>query len=501
MAASFLWFAIKTIHWPLTGDASLMRYVGFLMDHGWVPYRDIGDINLPGSYVPDWLVVHFLGTAALPWRLYDLGLLTVIFAGMHLVPRRGVVFVTIWGGCLFALIHGRDGLQQVGQRDLTAAALLLSGVVCLFRGIRSARSWPTIAFGFYVGLATMMKPTFALFLLLILPDIWSNHKIARRAIHRIVMAIIGWLLPVVGCLTWLAANDGLRAFWFSMYVLAPYHASLGHTTWGFLLYNSISPILPIIAVWLVVLMLKPLYSSSCPDSPISILERRILLFAATLGFTSYLLQRKGFLYHRYPFLVFLLIVIALDLNTILETSHRVRWLSAVALLWASLVLAPASAMKASHYDWQHQEVQSLMESDLRRVADRVHGGSLSGRVQCLDTISGCISTLNDMQIEQSSGLLYDEFVLHPAGPRAINDTRARFWRAMQNNPPLVFIVSDPLFPSGPDHYAKMTQWPDFLDWLNRNYRLEAERQPSIPVRGVGRFTVPFGYRLYVYRKQ
>ena len=32
--------AVWTAHWPIVGDAPLLHYVAFLIDHGKVPYRD-----------------------------------------------------------------------------------------------------------------------------------------------------------------------------------------------------------------------------------------------------------------------------------------------------------------------------------------------------------------------------------------------------------------------------------------------------------------------------
>ena len=46
-------FAADSWRWPLVGDASLMHYVVFLMDHGASPYRDIAEMNMPGSYLAE----------------------------------------------------------------------------------------------------------------------------------------------------------------------------------------------------------------------------------------------------------------------------------------------------------------------------------------------------------------------------------------------------------------------------------------------------------------
>ena len=51
LAVSTLLFAVWSWHWPLVGDAALIHYIGFLIERGWAPYRDLGDMNMPGSFL------------------------------------------------------------------------------------------------------------------------------------------------------------------------------------------------------------------------------------------------------------------------------------------------------------------------------------------------------------------------------------------------------------------------------------------------------------------
>ncbi len=44
-------FVVSTYRWPLIGDAALMHYLVFLTRHGMAPYRDIVDMNMPGTYL------------------------------------------------------------------------------------------------------------------------------------------------------------------------------------------------------------------------------------------------------------------------------------------------------------------------------------------------------------------------------------------------------------------------------------------------------------------
>jgi hypothetical protein len=68
-------FVCTTWHWPFVGDEAFIRYVNLLMHHGMAPYRDIVDINMPGAYAVDWLVVHLFGSGSLAWRIFDFALM------------------------------------------------------------------------------------------------------------------------------------------------------------------------------------------------------------------------------------------------------------------------------------------------------------------------------------------------------------------------------------------------------------------------------------------
>jgi len=500
LAFSAAWFVLRTIHWPLVGDASLMHYVAFLIDHGKVPYRDIGEINLPGAFVPDWLVIHTLGGTALAWRVYDLFLLTVVVLAMICITRPVAWLAGIWAGLVFALIHGRDGLAQVGQRDLTVATLLVCAVAALLRGTQRRGILAFWWFGLAVGAAATIKPVAIPFLLLAVPLLWEMRQRKQRAISSALAGIAGFLLPVGAALGYLVQHGALVALLHSEATLARYHAGLGRRSLGFLLQHSFSPILPLAAIWLLLLMLA--LRGSGNDKVVEAglaIKRRILWLAAALGLVGYIVQGKGYPYHRYTFIEFLLLIVAIDLDRMLRRRDWLRCASAVVLTAASVAFGAVSAWMAGNYDWRSAEFQTTLRADLDRIA--AHGGAagLSGRVQCLDTVAGCVNVLYNMQLQQSSGLLYDEFLFHPAGAPAVDETRVSFLREMWVNPPAVFVVSAPLFPAVTNDYGKLDQWPEFALWLKENYILNVERMPVHPVRQGGPASVPAGYRIYVLR--
>src|SRR5438270_10938287 len=96
LVCSVLCAVLWSLRWPLVGDASLMHYVVFLMTKGMKPYRDIADINLPGSYFFEALGMRAFGSGALGWRLYDLSLLVSAGVATRVISQCKPCFVTLF---------------------------------------------------------------------------------------------------------------------------------------------------------------------------------------------------------------------------------------------------------------------------------------------------------------------------------------------------------------------------------------------------------------------
>src|SRR5436309_16072737 len=58
--------------WPLIHDIALMHYVAWRIGHGAIPYRDLFDMNQPGTYLIHLAVLRALGGGPLPWPTLDL---------------------------------------------------------------------------------------------------------------------------------------------------------------------------------------------------------------------------------------------------------------------------------------------------------------------------------------------------------------------------------------------------------------------------------------------
>jgi hypothetical protein len=207
-------------------------------------------------------------------------------------------------------------------------------------------------------------------------------------------------------------------------------------------------------------------------------------------------QGKGFPYHRYPFLALLLPVIAVDPVSALRQRGVVLALAVAGLAYGAFVVVPQSVAAVHRYDGRNQELITMIEEDLTRLG----GPSLSGRVQCMDTISGCTTALYRMRLEPATGLLSDFLVFGPEGNPAVRDARSQFLDKVNARSPEVIVVTANLFPDGPGDFGKLAMWPEFQQLLSSRYRLCAQRTPPDPVLWWSRVEPPTSYRVYVLHR-
>jgi thiamine transporter ThiT len=578
LTVSALLFFLWSWRWPLVGDASLIHYIGFLIQRGWAPYRQLGDMNMPGSYLIEIAAMRLFGMGDVAWRLFDFTLLTLAAAAFFVVTKTpGAPFVTVsssrvgsnnqnpgapsqtaspsevgsdnrspgapsfaflrrvgshdrrlaalFASSLFILIHGRDGLAEGGQRDLTMAVLLIAATAFLFVAVRKRSTAAAIAFGLFSGIAATVKPTslpltlaqlaLALYALRIAGS--SNEQRRTKNEQRLLAASASaaYLLAPTLALVFLLHEHALAAFLAGFHGIVPYYASLGHRPFGFVLLHSISPLLPLVLIWLFVLALSPSLRHWARDW-----ERAALLAGVLFGLLNCAIQARGLPYYRYPLLAFLLPLMAIDFARAFDSarilgapfvtasSSRVgptiaaKTLAILALAFGGFFLAPQSAILIHRYQWGNTEFITSVQQNLNALG----GPSLSGRIQCIDSISGCGNVLYRMRLEPATGVLSDFFLFGAISDQQppdqipiLRDTRAQFLAAMLAHPPQVIVVTSHLHIDGPDNFQKLARWPAFAQFLDGRYTLQTQWSPTRTARWWSREETPASYRIYVLR--
>jgi hypothetical protein len=486
-----LLFVFWSRHWPLVGDASLIHYICFLMDHGMAPYRDLGDMNMPGAYMIEWAAMHTFGGGEVAWRLFDFTLLTFATIAIFAITLPYDWFAGCFAAALFILVHGRDGMGQGGQRDLTMAISLLISTAFLFRAVRKDRPGFTALFGLFAGVAATIKPTVLPFgAVLFLLAIFTLRRRGQRIYWHTIAASIAFSVGPISALIFLWRKHAILAFADGLFGIVPYYASLGHRPLSFLLLHSVSPLLPLVLIWIALMAVH---------HPPLTWERAALFCGVGFGLISYVVQARGFPYYRYPLLVFLLPLMALDFTTALRSASNAlapaaRCLALAGVATGALIIAPVSAFLIHRY-----EIHTDFITSLEQHLEDLGGSKLSGHIQCIDSISGCGTTLYKMRLTQSTGVLSDFLLFGSDSTPVVHLTREQFSKAIAANPPRVIVVSSWLHIDGPDNYMKLSKWPYFADYLARNYSLKTDWTPDRPDHWWSRQQWPNGYRIYVLK--
>jgi hypothetical protein len=523
--SALLYFAWSW-RWPLVGDASLIHYIGWLIGRGWAPYREIGDMNMPGSYLIEIAAMHLFGMGDLAWRFFDFALMAAASASFFVITRRtGAPSMTassswvgsdngwlagLFASSLFILTHGRDGLAQGGQRDLTMAVCLVAATAFFVHSVQKRSAMCAAAFGLLSGIAFTIKPTaplltvaqLALALYVVRAPARSEHGPRKRGDSAFLLpAALAYLVAPAIVLVFLLRERALAAFLATLHTLVPYYASLGHRPLSFILLHSISTLLPLVIAWLAVLALLPRRRSAPRE-----FRRDALLLGVIFGAVNCIVQARALPYYRYPLLVFLLPLIALDLTRALDflppaPARRTWAIQALAVLglgFGGFFLAPKSAILIHSYRWWQTDFISSLTQDLNSLG----GQQLSHKVLCIDTNSGCGNVLYNMRLEPSNGILSDFFLFGDGNVPVVRQTRQEMARALAANPPQVMVVTSGLYLGGADalDYRKLNRWPAFQNFLADEYTLQKEWSPTRTARWWSREETPASYRIYVLRR-
>jgi hypothetical protein len=208
--------AVGSSAWRFQHDAPLLLYIAFATRHfDLVPYRDIFDFNLPGTY----LIYRAIGTISnytdLGVRCCDLALLgltgVLSYRWMRPLGRRAAHC----GAAMWVLAYLGGGPMFSLQREFIMMPALLLALV-LNDGVSGASVARRVAAGAMWGIVATIKPHAAIGLaLVVIVDIIAFVKQSRRGdVWRLAVmpTLAGFSVPICGVLIYLAQIGALPAF-------------------------------------------------------------------------------------------------------------------------------------------------------------------------------------------------------------------------------------------------------------------------------------------------
>ena len=474
-------YVVFTLHWQWMWDTQVMHYVSFLIDHGKVPYKDIYDINMPGAYLTERWAIDIFGGGDLGWRLYEFTLLGSMTLAMIVIAMPYDWLAGLFAGVLFSLHYGTLGPFQAAQRDEVMTVLLFIGYAFLFTAVR--RSWPALMlpFGLAVGIAILIKPTvlpFAIALLLF--PFFVLRRRGKSPVSYILFALAGFAVALAILLDFLLPQHAFGPFFFILHKLVPYYSSLAHPSLWVLIRRSLPQAFLIYAPIAVVLAIANPHRANW--------EMWAIRVGFLFGAISYFVQHKGYDYHRIAYVCFGLLWIGLEFTGALKDHGWRRNLGVAGMVFA-LLIVPFHVRKIRQIH-DTNPAAFVLEQDLIRLG----GDKLQGKVQCLDMVGGCFSALYRLGLVQTTGFTGDPLFFGTDDGDVVPYYRKIFWDDIHRDTPEVIILSNEWYQSSTYSFDKLNTWPEFRDYLNSAYTLDA-------TQGVfNLYGYPMVFRIYVRRK-
>jgi hypothetical protein len=463
-AATTLYYMVVSIHWVLSADATIMHYVNFLMQHGLKPYIDISDNNMPGAYYTEGLAMRVFGTGDLAWRIYDFFLLAVMATSLIVIARPYDWVAGVFAAGFFIVIHAAEGAAFSVEREQVIMTLLLVGYAALFTAVRRQTPVLLIILGVSCGLAASIKPTFLPipFALLGL----AAYVLLQRKVSiwpYLVWALVGFIAVFTVDLAFLLHYHAVHPFLFIVRIVSPTYVGTGRLSLAQLTAVILPRNLRLLPFLVVATMI-----ASWKSRARWTWEKSALLMGVGFGLLSFFVQGKGFLHHRYTFLVLLLLLVGFELLDALKHHGASRWLAFVTFAFVMVVVLPKDVRATVAAD---RHVDPL-QMDLQRL-----GGSamLQDKVQCFDMVYGCFSALYHLNLVENTGFTGDLLFFTERDGVASKYYKQKFWKLAQSDPATILVVSNEWFGKS-NSFNKLNTWPQFAEYLQQNYTLVVERR-------------------------
>lgn len=468
-AAIALVLAGLSLRWPLVHDAAIMQYIGWLMHQGAMPYRDVFDMNFPGTHLVHWLVLFIPGNMDLVWRCFDLSLLlaTLILLTRLLPPRH---YWSAAATCIaFTLYYiGMGPFYANGERDMFMTPLMIGGVIATVAMLEKerGRTWFAFLAGLLFGAACTIKPTGV-----VLPvvemgfaGIWllGHGQPWKRVTAILATAVLGACLPVAAIVAWLYATGALAPFLDIEMNYLPIYASAyaQYTNWS--------------GWWerypLNIVLLFVLLTSGYMISTGRVTARFGAAAVAVLGAAGhFVLQQKGFTfpYHIIPMVAFALPVAFWTLDRVV--ARRVVWPWCLSAGLAVMVLLPECEKGCRQAiagpgvsQWRHNQAKQLAAY----LKTNLQPGET---VQVCEMVDDGIDALLRAGVRLPTRYTSDcSFFCHDPTIPYVAAMRKEFLDDLVRNRPqfVVFFKVCWFLETG---YNRIDTFPEFKNWLNANY--------------------------------
>ncbi|MEZ4726561.1 MAG: glycosyltransferase family 39 protein [Caldilineaceae bacterium] len=477
--------------WQIQIDGSTLHYIAYLItEHGFVPYRDIFDPNMPGSYLFHMAVGTLFGYSDLAFRLVDVVWLmaTLIVTWFVMKPMgRAVAFA----GCLlFGLIYLGSGPYMSLQRDFIAILPLATALLLTTRHSPKQSAYRThFLIGVLFALAALIKPHMLIGLPLMLVYSYIHDTDGTISIKTLIKpCIIGGLWALTGVLAtliipflWLWRIGALESFLAILSSYVPLYAQMSRDL------EFRTPVARVLNVvyWYIrlggfgILLASAIFGVNLVLTQATATATKrlaMLLLSLAILFTIYVALGGRFLdYHWMPFVYFASLGTALILYSppTLARVHRPAILPLCGFIVTAMVVTLLPAYGAANHllsgkppapfhDAQVKEITAYLATHL----------SPTDTVQPLDWNGGALHAMRITEAVVATPFIFDFQFYHHVSTPYIRQLRKNFLTELEQTMPTfvidVYKVGDDIPEiSGVD---TTHEFPALREFIEQQYR-------------------------------
>jgi len=433
--------------WEYYHDTPLLNYAAVLMhDFGRVPYRDIFETTMPGTFLFHYIIVGLgLETQTAFVTLGLIAMFALAAAGTYTLWR-----ITPKGALLFApfylMVMLQFGPTALFQREILG---LLAITPALILATRPSPSYlPAQALiGLLFGMACTIKPQFAAgapVAVLCLAGL-TQGPFLKTALAGIITALTGFAIPLLITFLWLWSYDALEPFLFILTQYTPLYIQLTQLH-AFLTPEDrmqyLKDLWPTFAgFW--ILLPGPLMLAMLTFATRARMARDHLILLATFSAMTAIygllpiLSGQFWDYHYFPFIFFAILSSSALLGVALTSSHPIK-MAGLAMVALSLFLSlnPVANLEIRRADAiTRVALAKEMEAALHEWLPK------DGRVQPVDWAAGALHAMMRARVPIATRFFYDFHFAHHKSHPVTAALRTEFLAALTTDPPELLLVA------------------------------------------------------------
>lgn len=477
LALLFIVQAWLSLQWPIAHDEAPLFYEAFLMRaDGSIPYRDIFDFQMPGSFAAYYALGTLSGFTAFGIRILDmLILLSLIVITFFFMQRFGRM-TAFAAAVLFGLKYLQGGPSMALQREYLLLIFIALAVWISMRDILTPKHRFTL--GLLFGLSAIIKPHAAIGLIPILlfdiADMIKGRKLTlfNAAARSILPASAGFFIPIIIVIAWLSFNNALTPFLKIAMNYWPLYSQIN----GLMEITPTAQRIPFLlnqvwrlggnGLWLLPAALGVYLNQN---------KRIVLLTSLALCYAIYpALSGQFFQYHYIPFIYFIILLASLSISTFdLRPSTINKYLLAIIFFAVILLDVRPSSAFIRQLEGKPVITSTYRANEIARFLEgNLHEGDT---IQPLDWTGGTLLAMLETHTRIATPYVFDFYFYHHVSSPYIQSLRMDFLDRMRIARPRFIIevtAADKPWIVGED---SSREFPEFRKFLRENYSIKIQK--------------------------